>query len=216
MSEAKTPVDSSRELTVAMSARSTELARHSTRMTALCSTLGSAHGMHPREVDLFCQTAPLHDVGKLAIPAEILEQERPLTDAEFEVVKQHTLIGARMLLGSASTLCRTASLIALTHHERWDGSGYPYGLAGERIPRFSRLVALVDQYDALRSPRPYKPALDHEETCAILLCGDGRTSPEHFAPAVLRTFEAAEARLVEVFDRLDQAPPASCGFAVLR
>ncbi|MFQ5525459.1 MAG: HD-GYP domain-containing protein [Thermoanaerobaculia bacterium] len=188
-----------------MSAKSSELADHSTRMTAFCRILGGAHGMDELEVGLFCETAPLHDVGKLAIPTEILDQARALTADEFEVVKLHTTIGAHMLLGSRSRLCRTASLIALTHHERWDGTGYPYGLAGEAIPDFSRLVALVDQYDALRSPRPYKPAFTHEESCSILLVGDGRTLPEHFDPMVLRTFESVERDFARVFDELEDA-----------
>lgn len=196
-----------------LEARSSELAGHSKRMTALCELLGSAHGMSEGEVQLFCDTAPLHDVGKLAIPSEILERNGPLTAEEFEVVKLHTVLGARLLLGSGSELCRTASLIALTHHERWDGSGYPYGLSGEAIPEFSRLVSLVDQYDALRSVRPYKPALGHEETCAILLLGDDRTRPEHFDPAVLLTFRAIEGEFERLFDTIGEPAPIGCTLA---
>ncbi len=196
-----------------LEASSRELAGHSSRMTALCELLGAAHGMSAGELRIFCETAPLHDVGKLAIPSDILDRRGPLTAEEFEVVKLHTVVGARMLLGSRSELCRTASLIALTHHERWDGSGYPYGLAGEAIPEFSRLVSLVDQYDALRSPRPYKSALDHDTTCAILLTGDDRTRPEHFDPAVLRTFDSVEGKLECLFVELQGYRPADTTIA---
>lgn len=199
-------VDSAtRELALDLEERSSELAGHSNRMIELCRVLGAAHGLGAGELRVFCETAPLHDVGKLAIPAEILDREGPLTDEEFEVVKLHTVVGARMLLGSRSELCRTASLIALTHHERWDGSGYPYGLVGQAIPEFSRLVSLVDQYDALRSSRSYKAAFDHDRTCSILLSGDDRTRPEHFDPAVLRSFESVEGTFADRFDELEAA-----------
>jgi putative two-component system response regulator len=98
-----------------------------------------------------------------------------------------------------------ARQIALTHHERWDGSGYPQGLTGAQIPLAGRIVMLVDQYDALRSPRPYKPAFDHARTCAILLQGDGRTRPDHFDPRLLAAFPTVQGAFEAIYDRFRDA-----------
>jgi putative two-component system response regulator len=111
-------------------------------------------------------------------------------------------LGASLLKGTPSPLLDTAGKIALTHHERWDGSGYPQGLKGENIPLPGRIIMIADQYDALRSPRPYKPAFTHERTYDIIVNGDGRTLPHHFEPQLLNVFRDIHRDLGAIYDRL--------------
>lgn len=117
----------------------------------------------------------------------------------------HTVYGAKIIGGHQNM--SMAGRIAISHHERHDGSGYPYGLVGEQIPIEGRIMSLADQYDALRNSRCYKPALDHETSCRILLEGDGRTLPQHFDPEILHAFKGCEAAFAEIFDRLKSPQP---------
>jgi putative two-component system response regulator len=134
--------------------------------------------------------APLHDIGKVAISDRILLKPGRLTPEEFEAMKEHTVAGARILGGSSSPLLQMAEVIARSHHERWDGSGYPAGLAGEAIPLHGRLVAVADVFDALTHARPYKPAMPVEQALAEL----DAMAPAAFAPDVKAAFDALDHR----------------------
>ena len=141
-------------------------------------------------IELFRVCAPLHDVGKVGIPDSILRKPGKLTEAEFEEMKKHTTLGYQTLswaetrMGGHNDFLRLGAIIAYTHHERWDGKGYPRGLAGEAIPRIGRLMALADVYDALISKRVYKPAFDHETAKKIIVEGSGT----QFDPLVVEAF----------------------------
>ncbi|MCS7298672.1 MAG: HD domain-containing phosphohydrolase [Spirochaetia bacterium] len=151
--------------------------------------------------DEFCNSiyyaSQMHDIGKLKIPREILRKPGILTPEEFEIMKEHTIAGA-IILGDHQKLSM-AKDIALSHHERWDGSGYPYGLEKDKIPISARIVAISDVYDALRSPRTYKPEFEHEKAVKIIIEGDGRTKPSHFDPDILQAFKELHHKFEEIY-----------------
>jgi putative two-component system response regulator len=179
---------------------------HSKRVGRYVQLLGLQLRLSSQEAAQIGSAAALHDVGKIGLPDSLLQKAAPLDAAEWELVKRHPLIGASLLTGPPNPLLNLARLIALTHHEHWDGSGYPSGLRGEVIPLASRITILVDRYDALRAQRPYKAALSHQRTCDILLLGDGRSKPEHFDPCVLEAFRQNQDQFSDI---RSGAPPMS-------
>ena len=160
----------------------------------------------PANIDLLYQSAPLHDIGKVAVRDFILLKPEGLTPEEFSEMKLHTLIGsdvihkAEAFVGTNSFL-RLAREIAESHHERWDGSGYPHGLKGEAIPLSARLMAVADIYDALISQRSYKPPYSHQRAFDIITNGDDRTRPEHFSPVILKAFRTVHPEWMQIAAR---------------
>jgi len=151
-------VDSLRRLAIASEYRDDDTHEHTERVAWVAVQIGRALGIAEPRLDLLCQAAPLHDIGKIGISDAILLKPERLTDDERRAMERHTLIGADILSGSDSPVLRMAEEIALTHHERWDGDGYPNGLSGEAIPLLGRIVAIADVFDALTHSRPYKEA----------------------------------------------------------
>jgi putative two-component system response regulator len=156
--------------------------------------------VHTWDISLLLQSSRLHDVGKITINDSILKKPGPLTKEEFEIMKTHTTLGAKIidkiaknLPGEDSDYLEGARIMALTHHERWDGQGYPVGLAGTDIPLKGRLMAITDVYDALTSKRPYKKAMSHEEAADIIIKGSGT----HFDPDLVGVFKRLNHKFLE-------------------
>jgi putative two-component system response regulator len=169
--------------------RDKHTANHIKRIGIVSKYIAERLGMN----DTFCQdieyASAMHDIGKIGIPDSILLKDSALTEEEFNIIKQHTTIGGDLLnTHTSNKIIVLGKEIALNHHENWDGSGYPAELSGTRIPITARIVAFADNYDALRSGRPYRKGICHDEVYKILIKGDGRTEPSQFDPDILKIF----------------------------
>ncbi len=161
-------LDTLHRLAVAAEYKDASTAEHIKRMSAYSKLLAVKLGLAPREIELVELASPMHDVGKIGIPDGILSKPGKLTAEETDIMKQHTIIGGRILHGSSSDLVQAGEVIALSHHEMWDGSGYPNGLAGDDIPIFGRICAVADVFDALANRRAYKEAFSNEKTLEMI------------------------------------------------
>jgi putative two-component system response regulator len=164
-----------------------ETGNHVIRMSHYARLTAQAAGLGPALVHTLFHAAPMHDVGKIGIPDNILLKPGKLDALEWEVMRQHPAMGARIIGDHTDELLQAAHSVALTHHEKWDGSGYPHGLRGEEIPIFGRIVAIADVFDALTSERPYKKAWTVEAALQMIDEGAGT----HFDPALIQPFKTA-------------------------
>jgi len=167
-----------------------ETGAHIQRMSNYCAVIAQGLGLDEEEVELILKSSPMHDLGKIGIPDNILLKPGKLDPDEWEIMKTHTEIGAEILGAGDSDYVNMGAIIALSHHEKWDGSGYPSGLSGEDIPMAGRICAVADVFDALTSKRPYKEAFSTEKALGIMAKGRG----SHFDPEVYDVF----------LERLDQ------------
>jgi putative two-component system response regulator len=181
--------------------RDDDTGQHTQRVAQLAALIAQEFGLAPEHVELICKAAPLHDVGKIGISDLILLKPARLTPEEFDTIKTHPAIGAALLTGGASELIQLAENIAYSHHERWDGTGYPRGLRGEEIPLEGRILAIADVFDALTNERPYKKAWSPEQAREEIV----RNAGTQFDPALVAAFE----RVFHQMQNSDTSLPAS-------
>jgi putative two-component system response regulator len=187
-------LDSIRRLVVAAEYRDHDTAMHIERIGRYSALIGERLGLPPGRQEVLRHAASLHDIGKIGVPDAILRKPGPLDEAERRLMQKHTIIGARILEGSLSDVLRVGSEIALTHHERWDGAGYPHRLAGRAIPLHGRICAVSDVFDALTTDRPYRAAVPVDTVFAMLEAERGR----QFDPDVLDAFLADRDEVVAI------------------
>jgi len=185
--------------------RDNETGMHIVRMGHFSAEMGRAIGLDESTCETLLMATPMHDIGKVATPDRILLKPGKLTPDEWDVMKQHTIAGYEILKDSQSDLLQMAAQIALSHHEKFDGSGYPYGLRGEDIPLCARLCAVSDVFDALTSDRPYKRAWAIEDAIAEI----DRLSGTHFDPALVHAFHEALPRIREIKKFYKDGTPAT-------
>lgn len=171
-------------LAIAAEFRDSSTAQHIQRMSHYCELLARKVGLAPERVDLIRTASPMHDIGKIGTPDHVLLKPGKFTAAEFDVISRHAEIGYKILSGSDSELLKVAAIIAWTHHERYDGTGYPRKLKGEEIPIEGRIASIADNFDAMTTARVYKPAFDFEHARDLMIKERGK----HFDPELLDLF----------------------------
>jgi len=182
--------------------RDNETNMHVIRMGHYSRLIASALGVDDEWADMILHAAPMHDVGKIGIPDKILLKPGKLSPAEWKVMKTHSTIGGKIFSEGTSRIMKMSQSIALTHHEKWDGSGYPEGLMGEEIPLEGRIVAVADVFDALISERPYKEAWPVEKSVKLIEMESGK----HFDPQVVQAFEKVLSDILDIKDRFADRP----------
>lgn len=189
-------MDTVTRLTLAAEYRDKETGAHIKRISLYSRLLAQKAGLSEAEVEAIYRASPMHDVGKIGIPDNVLLKKGRFTDDEFTVMKTHCDIGANILHNPGPIVLKTAMNIALSHHERWDGSGYPCALSKTDIPVSGRIVHIVDMYDALRSRRPYKPAFDEKKTLHIM----EHNESHGFDPELYRLFKSSVSELNSIYE----------------
>ncbi|MCE5337020.1 MAG: response regulator [Desulfobacteraceae bacterium] len=198
----ETQVEIIYRLSRAVEYRDTETAMHVKRLSHFCRVLAFSLGCDEETCELLHLASPMHDIGKIGIPDRILLKNGPLDDEERTIMQSHTIKGAEILSGHDSALITAARVIALTHHERWDGSGYPRGLSRDEIPLYGRIVSVCDVFDALTSLRPYKKGWPVDEAVDEIRACSG----SHFDPQIVEAFDKALPEVVEIMDNLHDEP----------
>ncbi len=196
----ETQLEVVRRLGRAAEFRDDDTGLHITRMSKMAAMLAEALGFTDAECETILHAAPMHDVGKIGIPDNILLKPGKLTDEEFAIMQTHTTIGAEILSGSNSAIMQMAHEIALSHHEKWNGRGYPQGLDKENIPVRARIAAVVDVFDALTSERPYKEAWPFEKAMGLIETEAG----EHFDPNMVPAFISTQDEVREMRERAEE------------
>jgi putative two-component system response regulator len=194
-------LDTIRRLTLAAEYKDHDTAGHIERIGRYSQVVGLAMHLQPRIVDLLLHAAPMHDVGKLGIPDNILLKPGPFNDDERRIMNTHTTIGGQILSGSSSPVIQMGERVALTHHEKWDGSGYPNGLEGDVIPIEARICSVVDFFDALTMDRPYRKAVPNDEVVEMIRSETGKS----FDPAVVEVFTDVRAEIEAIQGEYVQA-----------
>lgn len=184
-------------LAIAAEFRDNSTAQHIQRMSHYCELLARKLGLAPERVDLIRTASPMHDIGKIGTPDHVLLKPGKFTAAEFDVISRHAEIGYKILSGSDSELLKVAALIAWTHHERYDGTGYPRKLKGEEIPIEGRIASIADNFDAMTTARVYKPAFDFEHARDLMIKERGK----HFDPELLDLFLSAPEDLRRIHEQ---------------
>jgi putative two-component system response regulator len=177
-------IDSIRRMALLAEHYDKDLVQHRERVRRYCRILGHALGLGTDEADLLGYASLLHDIGKVMLPVEIAAKAGNLTPYEWDIMKRHTIVGSELLKGSPSPVIQAGEVIALTHHERWDGSGYPRGLKGNEIPMSGRICAIADVFDALITRKSYKSALPVEQAIEMIISSSGQL----FDPMLVEMF----------------------------